>query len=418
MVTQTRCTCVSNKSEKCKHVAAVIYFINEFESLSKTNFEQQWGRPSTHRMKKEKYAKGAYFHELFPSKRKHTSPPVQPLPLSATDINFPCALKLVLEEADKEEIDHSIENFFNAVERAQIANKKNRECEELVRNLITTNDGDFVVYTKGTITLDNDLIEFYKNNILLCDDAIVKLCCDTLGQSDNKIWFENRQLRISASSNVYHIKIRSRKPVEKLVNEILYPVSVDVRATKYGLKSEQCAINLYQKLYNVKIQQVGLMVHRVQSWLCASAYAIVIGNVGGNVVYQLVEIKCPITCKEVPVVSLVERKCNVPYLQLSDDNVVSLRKTTMYYCQCQVLMYVFGMKLIHFFVYSPVPQGSYRITVYRDEPFLQLAILKSEEFYFYHYLPALKAKRDKSNTHNNNDLNASIINGNLSKNLK
>lgn len=401
-MTEVRCTCVANKSERCKHVAALIYFINNFESLTKTDFEQQWGRPSAHRMKKEKYAKGAYFFELFPPRRKQIPAAVQPIPVDGSELDFPCALKVVVEEAAKEKVDHSIENFLSAVRTAQSAKKKNNECEELVRKLMCQNSSDFIVYTKGSISLEKDLFDFYHENILISDEAIVNLCCDTMGQSDKKSWFENRELRISASSNVYHIKCRSTKPIEKLVNEMLYPISVNVKATKYGSKAEDDALKLYQKVYNVKIQKICLMVHRVQSWLCASADAIAIETVNGMINYHLVEIKSPISCKDVAVVDFVERKCNVTYLQLSDDNKVSLKKSTMYYAQCQTLMYVLGMKILYFFVYSPVRHGSIRVVVPRDEEYLQTAILKCEEFYFYNYLPALKAKKEKCNTQNNN----------------
>ncbi|XP_043269147.1 uncharacterized protein [Venturia canescens] len=36
------CNCVYNKSGRCKHIAALIYYINCEDSLTKTDFEQQW----------------------------------------------------------------------------------------------------------------------------------------------------------------------------------------------------------------------------------------------------------------------------------------------------------------------------------------------------------------------------------------
>ncbi|XP_048515472.1 uncharacterized protein LOC110116957 isoform X2 [Athalia rosae] len=46
VVTNVKCDCVYNQSGKCKHVAALIHYINTEESLSKTSSEQQWGKPS------------------------------------------------------------------------------------------------------------------------------------------------------------------------------------------------------------------------------------------------------------------------------------------------------------------------------------------------------------------------------------
>ncbi|KAK0157298.1 hypothetical protein PV328_011056 [Microctonus aethiopoides] len=69
-VTSVSCTCVYNKSGKCKHIAAVIYYINNEQSLSKTNFGQQWGAPSVTQMAKEMYSKGKYVFEMYPPNKK------------------------------------------------------------------------------------------------------------------------------------------------------------------------------------------------------------------------------------------------------------------------------------------------------------------------------------------------------------
>ncbi|KAK0076988.1 hypothetical protein PV325_004597 [Microctonus aethiopoides] len=42
-VEDVSCTCVYNKSKKCKHIAALVYIINHEESITKTSHEQQWG---------------------------------------------------------------------------------------------------------------------------------------------------------------------------------------------------------------------------------------------------------------------------------------------------------------------------------------------------------------------------------------
>ena len=60
------CSCVSNKSDKCKHIAALIYYVNYQESLSKTDFEQQWGKPTAKQFAKEKYSKGRSFEKMYP----------------------------------------------------------------------------------------------------------------------------------------------------------------------------------------------------------------------------------------------------------------------------------------------------------------------------------------------------------------
>ncbi|KAL7297532.1 hypothetical protein TKK_0009893 [Trichogramma kaykai] len=45
---------------------ALLYFVNNQESLSKIDFEQQWGKPSAQQFAKDKYSKGRSFEEMYP----------------------------------------------------------------------------------------------------------------------------------------------------------------------------------------------------------------------------------------------------------------------------------------------------------------------------------------------------------------
>ncbi|KAK0073446.1 hypothetical protein PV326_013404 [Microctonus aethiopoides] len=58
-------TCVYNKSDRCKHVASLVRYDNHEENWSKTDQDQQWGKPSARRLAKDKYSKGKYFCEMF-----------------------------------------------------------------------------------------------------------------------------------------------------------------------------------------------------------------------------------------------------------------------------------------------------------------------------------------------------------------
>lgn len=43
---------------RCKHVAALIFYINNEQSTTKTSREQLWGVPSARQFAKLKYSKG------------------------------------------------------------------------------------------------------------------------------------------------------------------------------------------------------------------------------------------------------------------------------------------------------------------------------------------------------------------------
>ena len=60
------CTCVYNKSGQCKRIAALIYYINHVESLTKSDQKKLWGHVSDKKFAQEAYYKGKYFYEMYP----------------------------------------------------------------------------------------------------------------------------------------------------------------------------------------------------------------------------------------------------------------------------------------------------------------------------------------------------------------
>lgn len=213
------------------------------------------------------------------------------------------------------------------------------------------------------------------------------MSCKTLRQSSSDEWYKARRLRFSASTNVHNIRVRSRKTIDSLVSEILYPKKINCASIRYGLKHESDAKKKYEVLNNSVVKRVGVVVGKFQPWLCASLDGVVVED---GCITKLVEFKCPISCEKKPVINLVDKSCNVKYLQFIDDKLI-LKKTDPYYTQIQVRMYVSGMTVCDLFVYSPVLNGNCTVQVHRDEEFLEIVILRSEKFHFQHYLPALYA---------------------------
>ncbi len=56
------CTCKAGITGNCKHVTALVIYVNEFEETSCTNQQQQWGIP----LVKQGYSKGKKILEMFP----------------------------------------------------------------------------------------------------------------------------------------------------------------------------------------------------------------------------------------------------------------------------------------------------------------------------------------------------------------
>lgn len=241
--------------------------------------------------------------------------------------------------------------------------------------------------------MSDDLTSSYNNNRNLSEEKIIELSYETLSQSRCKKWFFERLKRISSSKDVHSIKSRTRKSVEKLVNDMLHPKEIDTPATRYGIQNETKAKDMYKEIYNVDIKEVGLIVKYGQPWLCGSPDGVVVED---DIITKLLEIKCPKTCEKIPVVDYATETCNVNYLEIVN-GLVQLKESHVYYTQCQIQTYLTGMSQCDLFVFSPVENGSCCINVHRNETFLKEAIYSSERFFFNHYLPALSNRNLKKN---------------------
>ncbi|KAK0076972.1 hypothetical protein PV326_010386 [Microctonus aethiopoides] len=281
VIVNASCTCVYNRSEKCKHISALIYFINQEESLSKTNKEQNWGKPSVKQLAKEKYSKGKFFLEMW-----KTPKIINKIPKSVSDkssvleMEKPSALKSIAVEMNKDKDHKFIKNLLSEMVQSIDSNFKFEDCRVCVDNLFLFAE-EYPVYPK-IYNIEPNLQKFYLEEIYISKEQNIKLACDTLHQSNSKDWFLARRKRISA--------IR-----------------------QYGIANEYNAKDEYEKRYKVSVIQVGVIVCASQPWLCASLDGVVVRD---GAIERILEIKCPDTCKNLPEIDEKTEKANVNYLEL------------------------------------------------------------------------------------------------------
>ena len=151
VVQKAQCTCVYNRSEACKHITALISFINTEESNSKTNNEQIWGRPSMKEFAKQKFL-------LSPSTLQKGLP-------------NPSHLRLVVLQMQRDPIELAEEVAENDKRREEKLNEKKRLKEEKCRACISTlpifSDKYFPLFSNQRLCLSESIFNFYKNTIVL-----------------------------------------------------------------------------------------------------------------------------------------------------------------------------------------------------------------------------------------------------------
>ncbi|CAH2101165.1 unnamed protein product [Euphydryas editha] len=272
VITGVKCSCVYNPSSKCKHVAAITFYINNKVSLTKTSNEQQWGKPSIRQFVQNKYFKGRYFQDMFPPVSKTGC--CQPQPITHNELLQESSLKRVLvasvQTQDINLITDVISKMLDIVESLI----EQEECSAclIFFNIIRS---EFNLY-HSDYTLGENLNVYYEKHVVVTEEDIIHICCNTIKQSACENWYAIRHVRISASKNIHSIKIRATKTIQRLVSSILKPKKVDCAATRYGLRNEQKALLLYEKFNFCQVKKVGAIISKDQPWLCASIDGVVV----------------------------------------------------------------------------------------------------------------------------------------------
>ncbi|KAJ8665151.1 hypothetical protein QAD02_006813 [Eretmocerus hayati] len=127
------------------------------------------------------------------------------------------------------------------------------------------------------------------------------LSCDNLKQADIDLWFQARQLRVSASGGAHGMKTLTKKTAELVAKDMMIDRKIGIPAIKCGKANGKEAKKLYASLYGYNLTDVGVIVSDNQPCLCASLHGVVRDEEGG-IILKCVEVKCPITCKDLPIV--------------------------------------------------------------------------------------------------------------------
>lgn len=304
------CTCVYSNSKKCKHIAALIYFTNNEESRSKTDEEQQWGKPSLRQLIKEKYSKSRFFYEMRKKEKPLYNPTEDREYNRILKLKKLSSVKLMCAEMNKDKDEKLIQELLSNMVRTVDENEKLEDCRVCLEFFFLFAK-EFPVYTSKKYVLPETLRHFYENEIILSEKDIVTLCCETLDQSKSENWFVARRKRITASKKAHNIKCRIKKTIDSLLLEMLHEKKVNTKSTQYGIANERNAREHYQALYNVEVKLVGLLPSVSQPWLCASLDGVVIKD--GSLI-KIVEFKCPESCANKPIIDDDTKTCNVNYL--------------------------------------------------------------------------------------------------------
>lgn len=349
---------------------------------------QQWGKPTQRQLLG--YDKGEKMSKLFTSQHLcREASKLKPVEITTANLpdslaNTPLAKMLELEEK-KNVVVTPAESQLKMIQM-KMKQTLREKAERVVSDIFLLQSLN-QIYSKEVV-ITQDLYTFYQQYICCDSKTALNLSVLTIQQSNSSEWFQQRTLRITASNG--HKLKGHRFNVEKVVTDLLNPKITQNAAMMYGKKNEDVALKEYKQLLNpsFEIVKVGVIINLQQPWLSCSPDAIL---VYGKEAWQkqLVEIKCPYTCRKIPVWDNELGKSNVPYLK-TDENGLHLNPNHSIYTQVQLQMYVTNIGFCDLFIYSP--QGSVLLKIQRDNELLTQLIPRLEDFYFTEYIQRLRAK--------------------------
>ena len=237
---------------------------------------------------------------------------------------------------------------------------------------------------------------FVQEKLFKTKEQLHDIECNTRGQSDNDLWFEERRLRLTASNYGLVMKRREKIFPKSILSKQFSTVGCKTKtpqSCQWGHSNEQNAIATHLENCFYAGQQIkacvecGLVVNAQAPWLGASPDCLLY-DPSEEKPYGIGEVKCPSSKKDMT----IEEACmdSSFYLQVANENDPKpmLKKDHAYYFQVQGIMASCNVEWADFIVYTTKEVHCERI-YFDSELWNKTMLPKLTSFYFSYIYPEL-----------------------------
>ncbi|KAF2896575.1 hypothetical protein ILUMI_09625 [Ignelater luminosus] len=224
--------------------------------------------------------------------------------------------------------------------------------------------------------------KYFQTKVAISAEDAILLAEITMGQNSD-LWQEARRCRITAS-RCYELYTycNNKSPDWKMkIKQIVYNSFKGNAATEYGKLHEEAAKGGYEQQFG-KLESIGIVVNPKLPWLGCSLDGL---RLHGNKPYKLVEFKCPVLGADNDLNTVINK---LPYIKYNSNLPFPycLNTKHIYYGQLQLSMWILGIDLSDFVVYSSFNNDILVIQVEKDFNFIKDLVHKLHYVYFNHYL--------------------------------
>ena len=262
-------------------------------------------------------------------------------------------------------------DFYHSSRKDILAGDEDWE-PETKRQAVSNIFEQFTSMTFADNLLNESNKTFVLNHLMIPSETCVSIEKSTLQQSENVEWFNERRKRLTSSNFGAVINRRANIFPKTIIKKVLCSNKFNKipQSCKWGLDNEPRVVEQYKKLQNVKVEKCGLVINPKWPWLGCSP--------DGIVNEKAIEIKCPFSKKDL---TIIEACADKSFFCTLENDQPKLKRTHVYYFQCQGIMAITGLQEIDFIVYTN--KGLNVETIKFDERNWNLVWLpKLTEFYF------------------------------------
>lgn len=389
-VEYAKCNCKAGAGGCCKHVAAALYQIHDFVELGLktipddrtcTDILQQWNVPTTaHYGKIQRFSELCFEKADFEKDRAGSRK--RPLVRGLRDY---CATPKFAKMVQKEDIERLKDGLKSSGKAPLLwpllAGNDCQPCTmfstsatvgQLDNSTVTTVERlDLFKNFKNEpelVTLQPEEATFVDKVLKVSREEAKKIEQQTIGQSSNKKWYQERSKRLTSSNFGLVLNRRESVYPKSILNKVLAvnKTSRIPASCRWGLENEAVALEQYKNKVNeitnnsFNIYHYGLIINPKWPWLACSPDGIIVGcgeTTGG------IEIKCPFAKKDI---SVSEACADKTFFMEMNDGKPALKYRHIHFLQCQGVMALCEIEWLDFTVYTVVDSYTQRISFNRD----------------------------------------------------
>lgn len=421
-----RCVCKAGLGGFCKHVAAVLFHVMDYQrrgenvisrTAASTSALQTWHQPKVQGQACIKFDNidfESYNYE------RDNAPTAKRVKTNYHEHNScpdgeDCVTSEKIEKFATEMSSLGVASHFVDILRSNNYKpvQNERDQHTTMNQEVAPPETPCIGKSNVDLSVDIDSLshtEFYNSHVKISTIEEQKhISVSTLGQAKNKNWFIQRKLRLTAS-HFKEVACRKRFPCDKLVNRLTGTSHQNFKSqhTEWGKQAEPLALAQYKTLkeqqgFTVSGKDLGLIVNPNFPFLAASPDWFVELKSGKESQCGLVEIKSLSKHANLKPEEAAEFSTFYSY----ENGKLKIDCNHAYYYQIQGQMAVCGIDWCDLVVWTPKGIDNSAIQrIQRDPDFWSGMFISLKKFYFAYLLPALATKyqleQNIENRENNN----------------